>query len=114
MGKTVIMAKNAKTGFRKVFRTIELAAEGLGISDSSISAATIDCRETGGWIVRRVERVYAVHMRAHDEWLLATVNSKGVFSEYGNATRRISRKEVDDVRDITAGWYLQDSDGGEK
>lgn len=110
MGKTVILAKNATTGLRKVYRTIDEAASALGVSGASVSAASIDLRETGGWIIRRVERVFAVHMRAHNEWLVATINSKGCFSEYGNPERRIAKREFDDIRDVTAAWYLQDEE----
>ena len=108
MGKTVILAKNATTGLRKAFRTTDEAAPVLGVSAASVSAASIDMRETGGWVIRRVERVFAVHTRVHNEWLVATVNSKGMFSEYGNPERKISGREIDEVRDITAGWYMQD------
>lgn len=107
------MAKNAQTGLRKVFRTVEEAANGLGISGASISAASIDTRETKGWIIRRVERLYAVHTRVHNEWILATVNSRGVMSEFGNPARRITGREVDEVRDVTVGWYLQDEEDKE-
>lgn len=110
MGKTVIMAKNANTGFRQMFRTIEEAAEGLGISGASVSAASIDERNAKGWEIRRVERIFAVHAHAHNEWLLAVVNSKGVLTEFGNPGRRISRKEVDEIRDVTVGWYMQDGE----
>jgi hypothetical protein len=109
MGKTVILAKNAQNGLRKVFPTCEEAAKMLGVSSASVSAATVDVRETRGWIVRRVERVYALHIKRKDEWVLANVNSKGGFVEFGNPARRISAAEYDEVRDITVGWYLQDS-----
>lgn len=110
MGKTAIIAKNAVSGLRSVFRTIDNASEVLGVSAASISAASIDLRETGGWTVRRVDRVYAVHVRVHNEWLVANMDSKGGYMEYGNPERKISKKEIDEVRDITAGWYLQEGE----
>ena len=110
MGKTVILVKNVQTGLRRVFDTLDQASEVTGVSSASLSAATIDVRETCGWVVRRVERVYALHIKRKDEWVLANVNSKGGFVEFGNPARRISAAEYDEVRDLTAGWYLQDPD----
>ena len=108
MGKTVLLAKNAQNGLRKVFSTCDETAEVLGISSASVSAATVDVREACGWIIRRVERMYALHLKRKDEWVLANVNSRGGFVEFGNPARRIGSAEYDEVRDITVGWYLQD------
>jgi len=110
MGKTAILVKNVQTGLRRVFDTLEQASEVTGVSSASLSAATIDVRETCGWVVRRVDRVYALHMRVHNEWLIATATSKGNFMEYGNPARKIGTKETDEVRDVTAGWYLQEGE----
>ena len=110
MGKTAILVKNVQTGLRRVFDTLEQAEAVTGVSSASLSAATLAVREPCGWVVRRVDRVYALHMRVHNEWLIATSTSKGSFMEYDNPSRKVSTREVDEVREVTAGWYLQEGE----
>lgn len=109
MAKTVIVAKGAVTGIRRMFETIEEASQELGMSGTSVSTACIDGRETKGWLLRRVDRVYALHLRAHNEWVLGVSNARNdAYLELDNPSRKIGLREIDQVRDITVGWYWQE------
>lgn len=104
------MAKNARTGYRRLFSTLDEAGEALGVTPANLSSVSIDGRTTrDGWLVRRVERVFALHLKAHDLWVFAVENSRGGYVEYGNPSRRYGESEWDEVRDVTVGWYLQDA-----
>ena len=105
MSKLVIVTKSLENGAKRVFETLRDASEALGVSETSLSMASVDSRDTKGYLVRRVERVYLLHMRAHLDWMLAVRNSHNKFVEYGNPKRRIGDGEYDEVRDITVGFY---------
>lgn len=110
MGKLVILTKCLKTGEKRVFETLDHAASALDVSSSSLSLACVESRETRGYLVRRVERVYLVHLRAYNLWMLCVRNSHGSFVGYGNPARRLAAREYDEVRDITVGWYFQEGE----
>lgn len=111
MAKTVIFAKNVESGIRRVFETLEEASVCVGISDTAISQACVEGRPAKGWLFRRVERVYAVHERAHNKWMMAVMNARNSgYLEYQNPARRIAQSELDQVRDVTLGWYFQEGE----
>lgn len=107
MKKQVIIVKCLENGAKRVFETQEEAGEALGVTAASISLACTEGRPTVGCLVRRCERVYLVHLKAHDGWLLCVKNARGAYVEKGNPYRRVAESEYDEVRDITVGWYWQ-------
>lgn len=107
MKKQVIIVKSLENGAKRVFDTQDEAGEALGVTGSSVSLACVECRPTAGYLARRCERVYLLHLKAHDIWLLCVKNARGAYVEKGNPNRRVSEGEYDEVRDITVGWYLQ-------
>lgn len=109
MAKTVIFAKSVESGIRRVFETLEECSLALEVSDTAISQACVEGRVCKGWLFRRVERVYAVHERAHNKWMLAVSNARNSgYLEFQNPARRIAPGELDEVRDVTLGWYFQE------
>lgn len=110
MSKMVIISKSLKTGEKRIFETLEEASGALDVSHTSLSIASIEGRETRGYLVRRAERVYAVHMRYHNEWKMCVLSARGMYVEMGNPVRRLSPKEYDQVRDVTLGWYFQEGE----
>lgn len=107
MKKQVIIVKCLKNGAKRVFENQEEAGEDLGVTSASISLACTEGRPTAGYLARRCERVYLVHIKAHDSWLLCVKNARGAYVEMGNPNRRVVESEYDEVRDITVGWYWQ-------
>lgn len=109
MAKTVIIVKNVATGVKTVFSTLEDASKALGVSCTSLSLACVDSRPTMGYLVKRVDRVYALHLRAHNEWIVAVGNARNDgYLELENPSRRIGRREIDRIKDITLGWHMQE------
>jgi len=108
MAKLAIVTKCLETGEKRVFSTLEEASAALGVSTTSLSLACVDSRPTKGYLVRRAERVYALRMRSCKTWIVCAQNAHGAYIEMGNPYRKVSKKEYDAVRDLTAGWYFQE------
>lgn len=105
MKKQVIVTKCLENGVKRVFETQEEAGEALGVTGPSVSLACVEGRPTAGHLARRGERVFAVHMRAYNCWMVCVRNPHGKFVELGNPSRRLLDEEWDEARDITVGWY---------
>ena len=105
MGKQVIIAKCLEDGRKVVFEDLEAASAALGVSVSAVSLAGTEGRVCAGWLVRRVERVYAVQTSVRMDWVVATEGPRG-YVEYGNPVRVLGRKEVGQVKELTLAWYL--------
>lgn len=101
-----VIAQESRTGYCALYETLEAAAESLGTTSSAVSIACRDGRECRGWMVRRVERVYAVKTRVRQDWVICTRDVRGRYIEYGNPVRVMGEKEMDQVREITMGWHL--------
>lgn len=111
MAKSVIVAKNVENGVKLLFETVETAANELGMSATSVSTACMEGRECKGWKLRRADRIWALHLRAHNEWMLGVSNAKNDgWLEFENPDRKIAVKEVDRKKEITLGWYFQEGE----
>ena len=106
MAKLAIVTKCLETGRKQVFSTLEEASEALGVSSTSLSLACIDSRPTKGYLVRRADRVYVLHLRVYNSWIVCVQNARGAYIEVGNPYRKVSPREYDDVREVTASWYF--------
>ena len=107
MAKQVIVCKNVSDGSVRLFETLEEASRVYGVSVSSISLACTSGRESCGCLFRRVDRVYALMCGMRKEWVIAVQNNSGSgYFEYGNPLRKIGSREIQQVRDITLGWYF--------
>ena len=107
MAKQVIVSKNVGDGSVRLFENLEDASRAYGISVSSVSLACTCSRECGGALFRRVDRVYALMCGVRKEWVIAVMNNSGSgYFEYGNPLRKIGSREIQQVRDITLGWYF--------
>lgn len=78
----------------------------LGVSVSTVSRAVSGLEECNGWFLRRVDRVFAVHLRESGSWRVVSENGRGSgYVEYGNPFVRIGKKDVDRERELTLYWY---------
>ena len=99
MGKKVIIVKDPK----RVFRTLEEASRELGMHPSTLSRAISD----GANWVRYGDRVFAVLPKGGGDWMVVTENSRGSgYLCWGNPTRKVSKRDVVEVRELTLAWYL--------
>lgn len=106
MGKKVIIAIFEGLGYNRVFSTLEEASKGLGFHPSTISRAIADCAELNGVRVRYGDRVYAIRKRKENEWKVATEDARGRgFVLLGGMGDRVLKRDVEEMRDITAGWH---------
>lgn len=107
MSKSVIIANFPLGGYNRVFGTLAEASEALGVHPSTISRAVVECSPIcGGVRVRYGDRVFAVRKRGELDWRLVKENARGTgYVVYGNPEERVLRRDVDEVRDVTAGWY---------
>ena len=109
MAKQVIVAKCLENGQKWVFNDLEEASREIGVSPAAISMASIGMRDCAGWSVRRVDRIFAVRSKGRHEWLVAVMNNRNNgYLEFENPMRKIGLREVDQVRDVTLGWYFQE------
>ena len=107
MSKQVILGKCLETGRKRVFLTLEEASDELGTSIASASRACMGGEPCRGWSLRRVDRVYAVRLKAFNSWRVVVQNGKNSgYLEYGNPLSKVRKCDVADVRDITESWYL--------
>lgn len=107
MAKQVIVGKHLGTEQRCVFETLEEASDFLGVSIATVSRATVSGEEVAGWVLRRVDRVFAVRLVAFRSWRVVVSNGReSGYVEYGNPLSKIRKSDVDQVKDITGGWYL--------
>ena len=99
MGKQVIVAKS-KIG---AWNTLEEASNALGMSVSTLSRRLRDVDPD----FRYASRVYAIRMKNTKEWTVAVLDNSGRrYVTLGQSLRKIQKKEVDQVKDITACWYF--------
>lgn len=99
MGKQVIVAKS-RLG---VWNTLEEASSDLGISVSTLSRKLRDVDPD----FRYASRVYAIRMKSTKEWTVAVLDNSGRrYVTIGQSLRKIARKDVDQVKDITVAWYF--------
>lgn len=98
MGKQVIVCKD-RPG---VWRTLEEAAKGLGVSVSTISRAIREARPD----YRYVSRVFAIKLRG-GPWKIAVADSSNRrYITVEQDLLKIPKKDVEKVKDITAVWYF--------
>ena len=101
------MAKSVETGQRRVFLTLEEASEAVGTSIATASRACMSGGECCGWVFRRVDRVYAVRLKAFNSWRVVVGNGRNSgYLEYANPFSKIRKCDVSDVRELTEVWYL--------
>lgn len=96
--KKVIISR--QTG--KVYRDLPEAAEGMGVSVSTVSRQLAD----GSGSVRFVDRVFLV--RVEKEGWLATVmdcRNTGYVVIGSSPERKIQRRDAREVKDVTAAWH---------
>ena len=91
-----------------VFDDLAEASRVIGVSVPAVSLACSEGRECAGWLVRRVERVFAVQTSIRRDWVVASAHprTEGMYVELGNPARVLGKKEVGQVKDITVAWYL--------
>ena len=89
----------------RVFRTLEEAAEALGVSPGSVSRGISDRGEVAGVRLRRVPRVYALQL-ADGSWVIGTENSRGSgYIPVDDGSGVVSKRAVVSRRDLTPVWY---------
>lgn len=107
MAKQVIVGKCLKNGQKCVFDTLEGVSELLGISVATACRATMGGEEVAGWMLRRADKVFCVRLKAFASWRVVVENGRGTgYMEYGNPLSKIRKSEVDQIKDVTAEWYL--------
>lgn len=98
------------TGQNRVFETLEEASEVLGVNASTLSRAMSDCREFHGMRMKYVDRVYAVMLTGGWEWTVVVEDSrKSGYLVMGNPMKRIKKRDVARVKELTASWYWHDT-----
>lgn len=84
-----------------VWETLEDAAKELGVSVSTISRKVREGE--GGW--RYVQRVYAIEVKGGG-WTVAVMDSSNRrFVTMSQDLRKIAKKDVLRVKDVTVSWY---------
>ena len=98
MSKRVIVSKK-RAG---IGETLEEAAGSFGVSMSTISRSI----RGGGSEFRYVDRVYAIRLRS-GAWVVAVLDAGNrMYIPVDQDLRKISKREVVEVRDITPVWYF--------
>lgn len=99
MGKQVIVRRSAPG----IWETLEEAAEGLGVSVSTVSRMLRDMDPD----IKYVSRVYAIRLKDSGEWTVAVLDHRGRnYVTMGQSMGKIKKGEISEVRDITVAWYL--------
>lgn len=107
MSKQVIVGKEVSSGRIRVFSDLDSASGEIGMSIGMISRCCSEGRECHGWVVRRVERVYAVRRKGERTWSLVSRDGRNTgYIILGDPSGRIRDREVEQVREITSGWYF--------
>lgn len=101
------MAKQVIVAPGHVFENLEEAAAFLGVNIGTVSRAIRDVRPINNIPLRYADRVYVVKMKHQAEWVAAVMDSSNRrFIAVGQSLRKIQKKDVDAVKDITASWYF--------
>ena len=107
MSKRVIVGKEVSSGRIRVFSDLDTASGEIGMSIGMISRCCSEGRECGGWVVRRVERVYAVRRKGERTWSVVSRDSRNTgYIILGDPSVKIRDREVEQAREITSGWYF--------
>lgn len=101
------MAKQVIVAPGHVFENLEEAAAFLGVTVGTVSRAIRDVRPVNNIPLRYAQRVYVIKIKRQEEWVAAVMDSSNRrFVTVGQSIRKIPRKDVDQVKDITVAWYF--------
>lgn len=101
------MAKQVIVAPGHVFENLEEAAAFLNVTPGTVSRAIRDIRPISGVPLRYAQRVYVVKMKKQEEWVAAVMDSSNRrYVTVGQSLRKIPKKDVAQVKDITACWYF--------
>lgn len=103
MAKKVIIVNS---GENRVFETLEEASREVGVNPSTLSRAINEAGEYRGMRLRYGDRVFVLRLKGRMDWVVATENSRRTgYIVVGDPARKLSKREVAAVKDITASWY---------
>ena len=101
------MAKQVIVAPGHVFENLEEAAGFFECNIGTVSRAIRDVRPLKGLLVRYANRVYVIKMKGAEEWIAAVLDSSGRrYITIGQSLRKVQKKDVAGVKDITACWYF--------
>lgn len=102
MSKRVIVRLDGKG----VYGTLEEAGEALGVQPSNVSRAITETGKVRGVPLKWVDRVFAVRTR-DDRWTVAVMNNRNsAYLPVSQVEPKVMARDVVEVKDLTAVWYL--------
>ena len=104
--KTSIKCTDVGTGETWFFRSVNLAAHGLGVSEGAIRHAMKERRPCAGWVFERVPSVYLARMADDGNYYLCEVSDGGGgFDVMGDDGGFLPRRDVSELWDVTENFY---------
>jgi hypothetical protein len=104
--KTSIRCTMVGTGETRFFRSVNLAASGLCVSEGAIRHAMREGRPCAGWMCERVPSVYVARMADDGNYYLCELSDGGGgFDVLGDDGGFLPRREIAELWNVTENFY---------